>query len=688
MSSEVDKQDQDTKETPHILKGEDCPTLASLTTIELGGKPQYYAKVTDELKAIDLAQWTKKENLALWVIGGGSNIVCDDKGLSGLVLQVAIPNIEWGKLDGNKYCLVTVGSGINWHQFVEESVKRELAGVECLIGIPGWMGAAPIQNIGAYGQSFSDVCVGVKVYDIKENKLGWWTAKDCNFAYRDSIFKRNPSRYLIMAVKLKLTYQGKPTLKYRQLIDRMQESGHELSLSTVSSLVKTLRAEKSMLWQKEDPNHRSVGSFFMNPCLSKEQIERLLLRCQELNKEGLPQWPSDSSTVKTSAAWLIEQSGFTKGECDGRVGLSTKHCLALINRGGGHFNELMNLAKKIQRRVWSTFKVWLEPEANIFSTQELPLLRFQPRIALATCQNLPDWEVDDHPLWQALEEMDVELCHPSWDNKEFTWAECDLVIPRTTWDYQGRWPEFLAWLNHIATVTHLENPFDLMRWNLNKSYLKELNIPQPPIYWFEQRVNQNWEEQQTELNKAASEIKDICQREGWKKAFLKPSIGASAIGTLRFDLDDKEFEPKLMSYLQEWLVQRTLILQPYVGEVETMGECSLIYFAGQFSHAVRKVPVSGDYRVQDDYGATDMPWDPPEIWQSLCSAMLEELPHQPLYARCDFLHGPQRQPWLIELELIEPSLFFRHDPESPQRFARALVERCEKHYLPFLSKTD
>ena len=234
-------------------------------------------------------------------------------------------------------------------------------------------------------------------------------------------------------------------------------------------------------------------------------------------------------------------------------------------------------------------------------------------------------------------------------------------------------------MRHVDKVSHLSNPLALVEWNLDKRYLKELAIEQPPTHWIEQQTLT-----QEELQEHLDKVINVCEDQGWQKAFLKPSIAASAVGTLRFNLNEEEVNSRIQKHLQEWLPKRNMILQPYVEEVEEQGECSLIYFNGQFSHAVRKVPVKGDYRVQDDYGASDMPWEAPITWQKRCEQMLKSLKYMPLYARCDFLTNAKGEPWLIELELIEPSLFFRHDKESPQRFAQCIVDLCEKEFTKSL----
>ena len=673
-------------------EGDDCPLLSKLTTLEVGGRPRYYALVHHEHEACEVARWSQTHGFPLWILGGGSNVVCDDHELDGVVLQLGLQEMTWHQIDANQSpgtVDVTLGAGVIWNDFVDEAVKRNLAGVECLVGIPGWVGAAPIQNIGAYGQELSDTCVAVRVYDRIQDEVKWWSVSECQFAYRHSVFKENMGRYLILAIRLRLNAHGKATLRYPQLQNYLAQyhTSDEPTLINVAHAVRALRASKSMLWRIDDPNRRSVGSFFLNPIITDAHAAQVKTRSHELGLASPPLWPVHQPNLgtrleseakgqthfKLPAAWLIERSGFAKGSGEGQVGISSAHTLAIINRGGAYAQDVIDFARQVQRQVWRTWGIWLTPEARLInSAQEVDPLRFRPRIALVSCRDLPTFEVDDHPLWEVLRARGVELELPVWDDPQFDWENCDLVIPRTTWDYQERWTEFLLWMQHVSQVTELLNPLELMSWNLDKRYLKEIEIGQPPTRWIDQRTFK----MRSEVEEVAQSILDSCREEGWAQAFLKPNIGASAVGSMRFSVHLPEDYSRLVEHLECWLPLRTMILQPYINKVESIGEHSLIYFNGVWSHGVRKVPAPGDYRVQDDYGASDMPWDPPDEWKDQCEALIKRLPMVPLYARCDFLSGPRGEPWLVELELIEPSLFFRHDASSPQRFADAILARC------------
>lgn len=297
------------------------------------------------------------------------------------------------------------------------------------------------------------------------------------------------------------------------------------------------------------------------------------------------------------------------------------------------------------------------------------------RIALATCSTLPAWERDDAPLHAALRERGVTLEQPVWDHPEVDWASFDAVLIRTTWDYQSKREAFIAWADRTAACTRLQNPAAVVRWNTDKTYLRELEalgVPIAPTTWFE--VGQ------------PHELARAVEQRGIVRGFLKPVIAANARGTFRFDAHD----PAQLAAAQQHLVRSTasepMMLQPYLSAVEREGELSAIYFDGELSHAVRKIPVPGDFRTQDDYGARDEP-----ITLAPDAAALAELAlagfkmitrergwgtRELLYARVDMLRDGSGQWLLNELELVEPSLFFRHGPHAADRLATALLARC------------
>lgn len=658
----------------------ESPTpLRSLTTLEVGGPPRYEAEVSTDQALRALARWAKSKGLALYPLGAGSNILCSDEPLNGVILRLSERELIWdAPVAKNGPTILTASAGLTWDELVEESVHRGLAGLECLSGIPGQVGAAPIQNIGAYGQSLSDTCVGVKVYDTLRDELDWWGPARCGWSYRSSVFKRHPGRFVILKVRFALRQGGPVTLSYPQLAERFPQA--QPSLQEVRDEVLKLRRSKSMVYDLEDPNHRSAGSFFLNPVLSAQGLRALERRAAEGSLPPPPRWP-EGAGFKVPAAWLIERSGCPRGYGEGRAGLSTQHCLAIVNRGAASAEELIRLARDIQLKVHDSLGVWLSPEVNLWGFERSPLAppSAEPnavissqapgaRVALASCSALPPWERDDAPLLVELERRGVVVSCPQWDDPLVEWGQYDLVIPRTTWNYQEQPTAFLRWLEEIEEKSTLVNSGEVIRWNLNKRYLKaleELKVPTPPTCWLEQ-VSSSADAPSPEALKA------LCEARGWRRAFLKPTLAANAWGTLRFNVDQQSDLELASAHLSALLTQRSFILQPYYEGVERDGEFSMIFFGERLSHGVQKIPLKGDYRVQDDHGATDHPWSPPESWVQEGERLLKALPYRTAYARVDCLAGPQGGPHLIELELIEPSLFFRHDPAAPGRFAEVI----------------
>ncbi len=292
------------------------------------------------------------------------------------------------------------------------------------------------------------------------------------------------------------------------------------------------------------------------------------------------------------------------------------------------------------------------------------------RVALATSNALPAWEKDDDPLIAALESRGVEVSQPSWDSASEDGSAHDVCLLRTTWDYQDRLPEFLAWLKLVSSRTRLINPLAVAQWNVRKSYLRELETDGArciPTIWLERG--------------AAADLAQLVGEAGWSSGFVIPIVGANARETYRFTNKAEELA-RTQVEVDRLLQDEALILQPYLSSVETQGEVSIIFFDGEFSHGVRKIPKSGDYRVQDDWGASDEPWTPSERQLEDATRILERVEarcsptERLLYARLDFLFLEEGELGLNEAELIEPSLFFRHSENAGALLADALVRRC------------
>jgi len=281
-----------------------------------------------------------------------------DGGFDGLVLQMAIPGIA---IDDTR---VSDGGGIVWDDFVAQMVDARLHGVECMSGIPGLVGATPMQNVGAYGQEVADTISLVRVLDRQTATLETFTPEACEFAYRTSVFKGS-ERWIVVEVRFELARSSTSApITYPELSRALGVAeGHGAPLAEIRKTVIELRRGKGMVVDPSDPDSRSAGSFFMNPIVDKKELAAVEARVPE----GLtmPRFPAPSGTTKLSAGWLIERSGFTKGTTRGSVGISTKHALALINRGGARTTELLTLAREIQDGVRDRFGVSLVPEPVI-----------------------------------------------------------------------------------------------------------------------------------------------------------------------------------------------------------------------------------------------------------------------------------------------------------------------------------
>lgn len=288
-------------------------------------------------------------------------------------------------------------------------------------------------------------------------------------------------------------------------------------------------------------------------------------------------------------------------------------------------------------------------------------------IALVTARSVPDWEVDDGLLHNALLRRGHSLQMPCWDDDRVDWQRFDAVLIRTPWDYTARWQAFVRWAERVGAVTRLFNAASVLAWNAHKSYLRDLEahgVPVVPTIWLERGDD--------------VDVRALCADVGWARAFIKPAVGLSAEGTLRFDVATGGAAAS--AHVGTWLPRSELLVQPYLSSVEVVGERSMIVFGGARSHAVVKVPVAGDYRVQDDFGASDHAYEPNADELRLVDAAMSALAalgHDPLYARVDWLLDDAGRPCLNELELIEPSLFFRHGGRhAAQRLVAALEGAC------------
>ena len=339
--------------------------LAPLTTLRIGGPARYLAEATCESQVQDGLAFAEGRGVPVFVLGGGSNILVADSGFPGLVLRVALMGVS--RANSRNDGVVTAGAGEEWDGFVRLCVEREWAGVECLSGIPGSIGGTPVQNVGAYGQEVSEVIVTVRVLDRVAKSVRELQKTECGFTYRTSIFNTtHRDRYIVLGVTFALQVGGAARIDYADVRRHFAGRTDHLSLTEVREAVRRIRASKAMLLVPEDPDCRSAGSFFKNPIVSEErflEIESEARRHGCLQEgESLPRFMAPAGMVKIPAAWLIERAGFQKGYTRRKAGISTKHTLALVNRGGATASDILELMREIQDRVNQIYGVWLNPE--------------------------------------------------------------------------------------------------------------------------------------------------------------------------------------------------------------------------------------------------------------------------------------------------------------------------------------
>jgi UDP-N-acetylmuramate dehydrogenase len=330
--------------------------LAPLTTLGIGGPAQWFMRATSPDDVEAAYQWSRDNSVSLFALGGGSNLVIADSGVNALVLQIAIRG-RWfspRRVD----TVVRVGAGEPWDGIVAAAVAHGLSGLECLSGIPGSVGGTPIQNVGAYGQEVSETILDVTAFDTTTGHLTTLSSAECGFGYRTSRFRRQDAgRFIVCDVTFALR-DGPPTLAYPDVINQVaRDEISSPTLDQVREVVLAIRRGKGMVLDESDIDTRSVGSFFTNPVVPASVQTELAAR----TGGPVPGFPV-SGNVKIPAAWLIEHAGFPRGYQRGHVGLSSKHPLAIINRGGAAARDVLDLAVLIKRRVADRFGISLVPE--------------------------------------------------------------------------------------------------------------------------------------------------------------------------------------------------------------------------------------------------------------------------------------------------------------------------------------
>ena len=332
--------------------------LAPLTTLELGGAARHFVRAESEARVHAALSWAADRQLPVRVLGGGSNLVVRDEGVEGLVIAMGVRGLRWHD-DGR----VTAGAGEPWDAFVAASVERGLAGLECLSGIPGQVGATPIQNVGAYGQEVAQTIEHVRVVERSTGAIRSLGPAELAFGYRDSALKRAPERAVVLDVTFRLAPGGGPQVVYAELAAALRDP--RPSLRDVREAVLALRRKKSMVLDPADPNRRSAGSFFTNPIVDAAHADEVVRRALALgvvaDAAEVPRW-AEGARVKLAAGWLIERAGIARGLRRGAVGVSTAHALALVHHGGGRTAELLALADEVRGAVLGAFGVALERE--------------------------------------------------------------------------------------------------------------------------------------------------------------------------------------------------------------------------------------------------------------------------------------------------------------------------------------
>jgi UDP-N-acetylmuramate dehydrogenase len=334
--------------------------LAPLTTLKVGGSARYFMEATNTAEVSQAVEFSKSANLPLFILGGGSNLVISDAGWPGLVLKVGITGIN--HRHGHDEVIFEAGAGEDWDKFVGMVVAHNIAGIECLSGIPGSVGAAPVQNVGAYGQEVSNTIDSVVALDLRDGEVHELSNEECGFSYRTSIFNTSErGRYIILQVNYSLNHGADAYIAYADLKKYFAGWSEKPALANVRDAVRKIRAGKGMLITAGDDDCRSAGSFFKNPILSADQYQALTVRADAKNLQ-IPSYPALDAQKKVSAAWLVEHSGFSRGYGSGPVGISRKHALAIVNRGNATAADIVAFKEDIQQRVEEIWGILLEPE--------------------------------------------------------------------------------------------------------------------------------------------------------------------------------------------------------------------------------------------------------------------------------------------------------------------------------------
>ena len=338
--------------------------LAPYTTFGIGGPASWFTSVRTEGELRSACLWATEQDLPVFVLGGGSNVLVADSGFPGLVIHIALLGVR------EREGVFSVAAGEDWDALVTRSVERGCAGMECLAGIPGTVGGTPVQNVGAYGQEVAQTIVSVRCYDRERDEFRTFTQSECGFGYRTSRFNREPDRgrYVVTEVEFALAPGGAPSISYADLQKHFADRQHAPTLGEVAEAVRAIRRAKGMVVEPgplatRDPDTRSAGSFFKNPVVPLATYEAIAASVDRAPSYPAPSTRDGGEQRKLPAAWLLEQAGFPKGFALGGAAVSSKHTLALTNRSGrATAAEVVALRDTLARGVEARFGVWLEPE--------------------------------------------------------------------------------------------------------------------------------------------------------------------------------------------------------------------------------------------------------------------------------------------------------------------------------------
>jgi len=346
----------------NLLRTQENIPLAPLTTFQVGGPARYFVDAHSKHEVSEAVAFAFARKLPLFVLGGGSNLLVSDEGWPGLVLKVSLAGVEFeGDL---QKMLFHAGAGENWDDLVALAVSKNCGGLECLSGIPGTVGGTPVQNVGAYGQEVSDTITRIHALEIATGKILDMSNGDCGFSYRSSVFNSTRrDQYIVLEVSYRLCRNGDAKIEYADLKKFFAADPEKPTLQQVRDAVRSIRQGKAMLIAPGDEDYRSAGSFFKNPIVSMDEGDRVqAIAEQHAPGKAMPRYPAADGRVKLAAAWLVEQSGFSKGYSLGPVGISRKHTLAIVNRGGATAKDIVALKDEIEKKVFDIWGISLRPE--------------------------------------------------------------------------------------------------------------------------------------------------------------------------------------------------------------------------------------------------------------------------------------------------------------------------------------